>query len=132
MVHLSLKIKDELIADAKKYAPQEACGILSGKEGRIEKFFPVANTDQSGQTFFMDPKEQLRVMKEIRNSGQEFLGIYHSHLKSDAYPSQHDVDLAFYPEVSYVIVSIKDNANPTVRSFKILDAKISEEEVVVD
>lgn len=132
MIRLSLKIKDALIADANKYAPQEACGILSGRGASIEKFFPVSNTDQSGQTFFMDPREQLKVMKEIRNLDQEFLGIYHSHLESEAYPSQHDVDLAFYPDVSYVIVSIKDRDYPSVRSFKIIDGKISEENIITD
>ncbi len=60
-------------------------------------------------------------MKDIRNSGTEFIGIYHSHPHSDAYPSKRDIDLAFYPEVSHVIVSLKDEKAPRIRSFKIVE-----------
>ena len=121
--------RNAIIAHAKREAPNEACGILAGKEGRVEKVYQMSNTDKSSKTFFMDPQEQLKVMKEIRNLGLEMAAIYHSHLESEAYPSAHDVELAYYPETSYVIVSIKDKDNPTIRSFKIVEGKISEEEV---
>ena len=71
-------------------------------------------------------------MKEIRNKGEEIIGIYHSHVASEAYPSNHDVELALYPEVSYVIISLKDNKNPSVRSFKIVEGKITEEELKIE
>jgi proteasome lid subunit RPN8/RPN11 len=70
-------------------------------------------------------------MKEIRNNSEEMLGIYHSHVASEAYPSSHDVELALYPEVSYVIISIKDKKNPSIRSFKIIEGKITEEELKI-
>lgn len=124
--------RNAIIAHAKREAPNEACGILAGKEGRVEKVYQMSNTDKSSKTFFMDPQEQLKVMKEIRNLGLEMAVIYHSHLESEAYPSAHDVELAYYPETSYVIVSIKDKDNPTIRSFKIVEGKISEEEVKIE
>ena len=71
-------------------------------------------------------------MKEIRNKGEEMIGIYHSHVASETYPSSHDVELALYPEVSYVIISIKDKKNPSVRSFKIVEGKITEEDLEVE
>jgi len=79
----------------------------------------------------MDPKEQLKVMKEIRNLEMKMVGICHSHLETEAYPSARDVELAFYPEVSYVIISIKDRDNPSIRSFRIIEGKISEEKVKI-
>jgi hypothetical protein len=42
------------------------------------------------------------------------------------------VELAFYPEASYIIISIKDKDNPTVRSFRIIQGKISEEKVKIE
>ena len=54
-------------------------------------------------------------------------GIFHSHVASEAYPSQKDVRLAFYPEVSYLIVSLSDRKKPILRSFKIKDEKAIEE-----
>jgi len=133
MLYLTKKQAEKLIKHSKRESPDEACGILAGKEGKVEKVYPMTNTDKSAKTFFMDPKEQLKVMKEIRNLGLEMAGIYHSHLETDAYPSAHDVELAFYPEASYVIVSIKDKDKPNIKSFKIdEEGKITEEDMRIE
>ena len=124
--------RNAIIAHAKREAPNEACGILAGKKQKVEKIYEMTNTNKSAMTFFMDPKEQLKAMKEIRNRGLEMVGIYHSHTHRDAYPSAHEVELAYYPEASYVIVSIRDKNSPSVRSFKILEGRITEEEVVIE
>ena len=134
--------RNAIIAHAKKEAPNEACGILAGPPTprlrrvneirKVTKVYRMTNTDKSSATFFMDSKEQLKVMKEIRNRGLEMVGIYHSHTETDACPSAHDVELAYYPEASYVIVSIRDKNNPSVRSFKIVEGRITEEEVIIE
>lgn len=131
MLILKKELNKKIIKHALREFPNEACGILAGKEGIIQKVHEMTNTDKSPQTFFMGAKEQLRVMKEIRNEGQEMIGIYHSHVASLAYPSSHDVELALYPEASYVIISIKDKKNPSIRSFKIVGGEIAEEEVII-
>ena len=131
-----LILKKELFKEITEHAscefPNEACGILSGSQGRVEKVYEMTNLDKCPSTFFMEPKEQLKVMKEIRNKGEEMLGIYHSHVASEAYPSSHDVELALYPEASYVIISIKDKKNPSIRSFKIVEGEIAEEELKIE
>ena len=104
MLILKKEFFEKIIAQSKREFPNEACGILAGKEGRVEKVYEMANIEKSASTFFMDAKEQLKVMKEIRNLGLEMAGIYHSHVASQAYPSAHDVELALYVEASYVIV----------------------------
>lgn len=111
--------------------PDEACGILSGKAGKVDNVYEMLNTDKSPQSFFMDPAEQLRINKEIRKLGQEMVGIYHSHVASLAYPSERDVEMAFYPEASYLIISLKDKDRPSAGSFKIQDGKIIEEELKI-
>ncbi|NQU94703.1 MAG: M67 family metallopeptidase [Candidatus Omnitrophica bacterium] len=145
MISLSRKHIDDLVEYSKKEAPSEACGILAGpptpeekfaagrlrRISKVTKIYLMANADNSGQTFLMDPKEQLKVTKEIRTLGLEMVGIYHSHLETEAFPSSHDVKLAYYPDSSYVIVSIKDEASPSVRSFKIVEGKITEEEIEI-
>jgi len=131
-MHITKAQRNIIIEHAKREAPNEACGILAGTAGEkkeVKKIYQMKNNDRSAATFFMDPKEQLKVMKEIRNSGLSMIGIYHSHLESESYPSSHDVKLAFYPEASYVIVSIKDN--PVIRSFKIVKGRIEEEKIVI-
>jgi len=118
-----------MISHARGQLPDEACGILSGKEGVVSDVYPMTNADKSSQTYFMDPKEQLRVMKKIRERGQELIGIYHSHPETEAVPSKHDVALAYYPDASYIIVSFKDKEKPRMRSFRIVDKEVKEEEI---
>jgi proteasome lid subunit RPN8/RPN11 len=114
-------VKDEL--------PNEGCGILAGKDGKVLKVYKMTNTDKSPSTFFMEPKEQFEAMKDMRRLGMEMMGIYHSHVASPAYPSPRDVKLAFYPDVYYVIISLNDKENPQVRIFRIQEGNISEVEI---
>ena len=132
MIYINRNFKKALIEHLKDEFPNEACGILAGRNYRVEKIYRMKNTDKSAASFFMDPQEQLKVMKEIRVSGLDFIGVYHSHPETKAYPSAHDVELAAYPEVSYVIVSLKDVDNPDIASFKIVEGKITEEEVRIE
>ena len=133
MIKISKKIYDAMIDHAKKGYPNEACGILAGPPQSVaaSHFFPMTNMDNASISYFMDPKEQLAVFKQMRNFGLEISGIFHSHVASEAVPSQKDIRLAFYPEVSYLIVSLSDMKKPVLRSFKIQDEKVAEEEIKI-
>ena len=132
MLYLSKEEAKELVKHSERESPNEACGILAGNDGKVENVYQMTNADKSPKTFLMDPKEQLNVMKDITDLEMKMVGIYHSHIETEAYPSAHDVELAFYPETSYIIISIKDKDNPTVRSFRIIQGKISEEKVKIE
>ena len=132
MLFLKKEFLGQIIAQSKKEFPNECCGILAGKGERVEKVYEMMNAQKSPQVYFMSSKEQLKVMKEIRNLGLEMAGIYHSHVASPARPSAHDIEMAFYPEASYVIVSLADKDNPSARSFKIKEGKVTEEELKIE
>ncbi len=132
MLILESAISEKIIKHCKEYFPEEACGILAGNKDKTEIAYPMDNTDRSPESYFMDPREQLKTMKCIREQGLEMLAIYHSHSFSRAYPSKKDVELAFYPDVSYVIVSLADKKLPVIRSFKIQEGNIKEEEVRIE
>lgn len=130
---LAKKIFGDIVEHMKKGYPNEACGILAGSgPGLVSHFFPMKNQDASAISYFMDPKEQLEVFKKMREMKLEMNGIVHSHVASEAYPSQKDIRLAFYPDVSYAIVSLSDMQKPVLRSFKIKDESVTEEEVKVE
>lgn len=127
---ITKKVYEAMIDHAKKGYPKEACGILAGKPGvPADLFFPMRNLDESSISYFMDPKEQLSIFKKMRELGVEMTGIFHSHVASEAAPSQKDIRLAFYPEVSYLIVSLSDMQKPVLRSFKIKDEEVTEEPI---
>lgn len=139
MLIIKKEFLETIIAQCKREIPNEACGILAGlpagqagRGGRVEKVYEMTNTDKSPESYFMDAREQFKVMKDMRKLGLEMAGIYHSHVASLAYPSAHDVELAFYPETSCVIISLKEKDNPSIRSFKIQEEKITEEEVKIE
>jgi len=132
MFILKKEFLEEIIAQSKKESPNEACGILAGRGNKVQKVYKMTNTDRSPSAYFMDAKEQFKVTKEIRSLGLEMLGIYHSHVASPARPSTHDIELALYPEAAYVIVSLQDQNNPVVRSFKIKEGKVTEEQLKIE
>lgn len=127
---ISIKREDiEIVLEhARDENPREACGILAGNNGIVEKVYRMKNKDLSSVTYLMDSMEQFAVMKEMRGKGLDIVGIYHSHTSSVAFPSATDIELAFYPEVSYLIVSLAGK-EPQMRSFRIKDEKIEEEEI---
>jgi len=131
MLILKKDLFDQIVRQCRNELPNEACGILAGKDSQVEKVFEMANAQKSPDFYFMDASQQLKVMKEIRGLGLEMLGIYHSHVASQAYPSAKDVELAFYPQVSYVILSFKEENDPQIKAFKIQENSIIEEEIQI-
>jgi [CysO sulfur-carrier protein]-S-L-cysteine hydrolase len=106
--------------------PNEACGILAGRDGRVETVYSLLNERPSPAFYRIDSREHFRVIREMREAGTELVGIYHSHTGSPAFPSATDVELAYYPEAVYVIVTLMDRRNPAVKGYTIVDEKITE------
>ncbi|MGZ8604485.1 MAG: Mov34/MPN/PAD-1 family protein [Actinomycetota bacterium] len=132
MIEIDRRFFDEMVEHGLAGFPNEACGLLAGKEGRPVKFFPMTNRDVSPVTYRLDPKEQLHVFDEIEEEGWELLAIFHTHTHSEAYPSETDRSQAFYPEAAYLVMSLSDRSNPVLRAFRIPEGgPVSEEEVVV-
>lgn len=130
MLTLKKELLTRLIGQCQKEFPNEACGILAGRNNIAEKVYPLTNiSDNPKLCYAIDSKEQLTIFKQLRNENLEMLAIYHSHINVEAYPSKRDVELAFYPDSSYIIVSLASLRPPVARSFRISEGKISEEEL---
>lgn len=131
MLVLSRVQADALIAHAREEFPNECCGLLAGRDGRVERLFRGTNVDHSPYTYMMDPREQLAAFKAMEAAGLDLLATYHSHTHSAAYPSGTDVAKAYYPDALYVIVSLVDQASPEIRGYRIVAGQITGAEVVV-
>ncbi len=135
-------IADQIIAHCQEHYPKEACGLLVGSsiapelqmipEQRVVQVYPMINVEDSPIGYSMDPREQLHVEKLMRQRQQKLVGIYHSHTATDAYPSPVDVRMSISPDVSYVLMSLKDRATPLIKSYRIVDGKILEEDLLVE
>jgi len=121
----------EIVEQALREFPNEACGVIAAEAGAPVKVFPIRNADASPATYRLDAREQLRVFEELDERGWDLWAIYHSHTHSEAYPSETDRRLAFYPDARYVLISLQDREHPVLRSFFIRDGEVEEEELTL-
>ena len=124
-------VRDEIVAHARAGLPNEACGILAGLDGRVERFFPAESDQPSPYYYRIESRDQIRIMNAIDDAGLDLLGIYHSHTSSPAYPSRTDAEQAFWPDAVYVIVSLA-GPDADVRGYRIHDMSITEEALRVE
>lgn len=104
MLKIKREIYERMLSHCRSCLPYEACGILAGKN-QVEEIYEIKNTELSPVSYFMEPTELLRAMKDIRAKDIEMLAIYHSHPTGRALPSQKDIELAFY-DLCYIIVGM--------------------------
>jgi [CysO sulfur-carrier protein]-S-L-cysteine hydrolase len=133
VLNIGRDIVDAIVAHARRDHPDEACGIVAGPIGsdRPVRLVPMTNAERSPTFYRFDSLEQLRVWREMEDRDEEPVVIYHSHTATEAYPSRTDLELAAEPDAHYLLVSTRDD-DVEVRSFRIVDGVVTEEEVVVD
>ena len=133
MLELRRDLLDAIVAHARRDHPDEACGIVAGQAGsdRPERVVEMTNAERSPTFYRFDSQEQLRVWREMDDRDEEPVVIYHSHTATEAYPSRTDVSLAQEPGAHYLLVSTRADDEVEVRSFRIVDGEVGEEEVRV-
>jgi len=124
-------MRDQIVAHARAGLPNEACGIIAGRDGRAERFFPAQPDEPSPYYYRIDARDQIRIMNEIDDAGLDLIGIYHSHVASPAFPSRTDAEQAFWPDAVYVIVSLA-GGGVELKGYRIEAFDISEEELVFE
>ena len=105
--------------------------MVATRDAEAVQVFAAVNAAASPLRYEIDGAEQYRIQMAIDDSDLELGAIYHSHTRTEPYPSQTDINLAFYPDAVYLIVGVADPANPELRGFTIRDGTVSETELVV-
>jgi proteasome lid subunit RPN8/RPN11 len=127
MLRISQELIDEIVAHSREDAPNECCGLVAGYDGAATAVHRARNEFESPLRYNVHPSDLLRITNEIDEAGEELAAIYHSHTRSEAYPSQTDVNLAAnWPDPIYLICSLLDPDEPVVRGFAIRDGEINE------
>jgi len=102
---------------ARSVLPNEACGLLRGRNGEITDILPARNVaDHPDRDFQVDAQSLLRAL-QWEDAGDELIAIYHSHPDSPAYPSAVDAINAFYPDSVSLILSLQQPQAPALRGF---------------
>jgi proteasome lid subunit RPN8/RPN11 len=124
------ELVDEIVAHALHDAPNECCGMVASSDGEAVRVYRARNAAASPLRYEMDGAEQYRIQMDIDDAELELGAIYHSHTRSEPYPSQTDINLAFYPDALYLIVGVA-GSEPEMRAFHIRDGRVIEAELVV-
>jgi proteasome lid subunit RPN8/RPN11 len=130
-VRISSELVEEIVAHARAEAPNECCGMVASRDGRAVRVFPATNAAASPLRYELEPRDQYRIEMEIEDSGLDLGAIYHSHTRSEPYPSQTDINLAFHPQSLYLIVGLAGE-RPELRAFRIVDGEVGEAELAIE
>ena len=106
-------IPDSFLADLMQHAneesPYEACAILLGNTDeemwQTTEIFLAENIDKSEINFTISNEQLLEGYKRAEEKGLDIVGIFHSHPKSEASPSDTDVKFMKGNPVPWVIYS---------------------------
>ena len=117
-LRLSAEIAGEMISHSLEGRPNEACGILAASDGEIVKVFKMTNASASPLRYSLDPKEQFDAYRALDENSWELGGVFHSHTRTEAYPSPTDVKRAS-EDVPYLIVSLMTEP-ASIRAYRII------------
>jgi proteasome lid subunit RPN8/RPN11 len=130
-MRIARALVDDMVAHAHADNPNECCGLVSSRDGEAVKVYRTTNTEASVFRFVIDPSEQLRIYNEIEDAGLDLGAIYHSHTRSEPYPSQTDINFAKdWPGVLWIIIGLA-NGEPEVRTYEIRDGQVADAELEI-
>ncbi len=135
MLEISRQFVDAIVEQSRQEYPDECCGVILGPvgSGRAARLKPMINAAHSPTFYEFDPKDLLALYREIDDSDEEIVVIYHSHTETEARPSRTDIAYAGEPGAHYVLVSTREEIAPAIefRSFRIINGEVTEEEVSI-
>jgi len=123
----------EIVAHALENPGIECCGVVAtqagedGGESTATRVYRAENIHASALKFEIDPMELLHLSNAIDDQGWEIGAIYHSHVRSEPYPSQTDIGFAAqWPGVEWIIVGLASGDRPKLRSYLIDGVDVTE------
>lgn len=104
---LPLRLRKGLLAQALATPRVEVCALLGGRGNRLISVYPVRNIAADPATgFLLEAEGQIKAMRQMRTAGESMRAIFHSHPATAAVPSATDRQLAAYPAVYYLVLSL--------------------------
>ena len=93
--------------------PDEACGLLIGAPKADDvilvsevKSAPNVASGSRGDRFEIDPQVRFALTRRLRGGAERIIGHYHSHPDHPASPSGRDLEMAFEPDLIWLITSV--------------------------
>lgn len=124
MITLTNPQLERIFAHANEAKPNECCGLIGGDQnGKVARIYKLRNVaGRKIDSYEAAPEDLFAAQRQMRERGEQLLGIYHSHPRSaEPIPSQTDVRLAYYPQAVYFIVGF-DGGKAVMRAFRISES----------
>ena len=126
-MRISAQQLEAIVEHARAEQPNECCGVVVTRGGAARSVHPLENLAASPFRFEVDGLALHRLLTDAEDAGEELGAIYHSHTRSEPFPSQTDVNFAaHWPGVEWLIVGLDGEREPVVRSFLIADGEVRE------
>jgi desampylase len=110
---------------ARAAMPLEACGLLVGPDAdRVSRVEPAANVAaEPARRFEIDPRQLLALHRSLRGTREWLIGHWHSHPVGPPVPSACDREMAFDPDMVWLLV---DPADGTARAWRVVEGGFAE------
>jgi [CysO sulfur-carrier protein]-S-L-cysteine hydrolase len=103
-VVIPAEVRSALVEHAEAELPNEACGLVSLRDGVAERFFPGRNRAASPYRFDLEINPDVWFLED---EGLE-LAVFHSHPSSPPRPSRTDVEsIGLWEGRPYLILSLR-------------------------
>ena len=114
-----------MTSQAEAAYPNECCGLIAGMSDKHDnprqatRIVPSANvTDTSARdSFEIDPQVRFDLMRDLEHSDEDIIGHYHSHPDHPAVPSPTDLSMAYEPDLTWVILSVRQGQVVDTRAY---------------
>ena len=129
-MRVAAQLLEQIVTHAREVAPEECCGVLTGSERVATHVERAENEFADRMRYRIAPDELMRLTKVADSRGEDIIATYHSHPRSEAYPSQTDVnEVRMWDESLHLICSLSDPRSPVVRAFAIRGTDVEELEI---
>lgn len=116
-LELPLLLQEQLCREALRSYPCECCGliegIVEGDRSRVTALRPMPNIAKQSDRFEIDPALHIALLRNLRDTGREIIGCYHSHPNGRAEPSACDRESADEEGFLWLICAVDADGETT-------------------
>ena len=130
-------LANRLLSLAQNTPDTEICGLIaesvSSRNKRQYHVYPVENIATDARSLFeMQPQQQIKAFKSMREKNETLFAIYHSHPHSAAIPSEKDLNDAAYSNALNIIISSATRGVLEIRGYFYNENTVEAVELVID
>ena len=84
---------DDVIEHARAEAPNECVGVITVRDGVAQRVIRATNAAASPLRYEIHPDDLYAIYTKLEDAGEEMGVLFHTHPKTEAAPSQTDVNM---------------------------------------